>query len=158
MSEEVMVALVLVTLIGCVTFILNSTLQTWGRVKRERNIMEMQTKLLDRLGSGVDVMSYVNSDAYRQLMEGGGGGRNVYASRVLNSIQAGVVMLFGGGGMFLAALFVSVPEGASFLRVVGGILLALGVGMTLSAGWTYALLKKWGLLGPKGEAGSTEAA
>ena len=37
-------------------------------------------------------------------------------------------------------------DATKFLQAFGGILIAIGIGLVLSAAWSYMLLKRWGLL------------
>jgi hypothetical protein len=145
MEEQIVIALVMITLITSITFVLRTSLQTWGRVRRDRHMAEIQNKLMDRLGTAPDVMTYVNSDAYRKLLEGADTGGNNHASRVLNAMQFGLVLLCGGVGMLATSGLVR-DDGGTFLQVIGGIVVAIGIGLAASAVWSLVLLRKWGLL------------
>ena len=63
------------------------------RASRDIRQLAPWNKLLDRLGSAPDVMTYVNSDSYKRLFEAAPTGRNEYVSRILNGVQAGLASL-----------------------------------------------------------------
>jgi uncharacterized membrane protein len=65
-------------------------------------------------------------------------------SRILWSVQAGVVLAIAGAG----ALFLSgrmLDEASQFFYVIGVLALALGAGFVVSAVASYALSRKLGL-------------
>jgi hypothetical protein len=136
------------TLIISTTTVLKTALNTFAKVRRDRHMSEIQSKLLDRLGTAPDVMTYVNSDAYKRLFEQAPTGRNEYASRVLNGIQGGTVLLLAG----VALLLLSDAGGFDTdsirgMRVFGTIFAAVGLGLVASTAWSQRLLRRWGLLG-----------
>ncbi|MFN7931712.1 MAG: hypothetical protein U0R19_00220 [Bryobacteraceae bacterium] len=150
MGEKAMIAVVLVSLFTAVSYIIKNVVLAIQRSKRDRYMSEVSAKLVDKLGTAPDVMSFVESEAYKTLLGEQSTGRGPFVSRVLNSIQAGLVLLCGGMGLFAAGNFGGDPEFQVFVRATGAIVVAVGVGMVLSAGWSYLLLKKWGFLNGSG--------
>ena len=146
MGEKAMIALVMVSLFTAVAYIVKNVVAAIQRSKRDRYMSEVSAKLVDKLGTGPDVMSFVESEAYKSLLGEHVTGKGPFVTRVLNSLQGGLVLLFGGGGLFVAGNFGGDPEFQTFVRSTGAIVIAVGLGMVLSAGWSYVLLKKWGLL------------
>ena len=69
-----------------------------------------------------------------------------FVARILNSLQGGLVLLFGGMGLFAAGNFGGEPDFQTFVKSAGAIVIAIGLGLVLSAGWSYLLLRKWGFL------------
>jgi ABC-type sugar transport system permease subunit len=145
-SEHLMIMIILLGAFTSAAIIITSIVNAIQRSKRDRYVSEVSGKLVDRLGNGPDVMSFVNSEAYKNLLGGQATGRGVYATRVLNTLQTGVVMLFGGLGLFFGAGVSGSADGQAFFRIAGGIVLAVGVGLAASAAWSYLLLKRWGFL------------
>jgi hypothetical protein len=147
MDEKIMIGVVMVTLFISAAYMIISIVNSIRRSKRDRYTAEVSAKVVEKLGTGPDMMAFVNSDAYKNLLGGEPvDHRGAYATRILNTLQGGMVLLFAGGGMFFVATFVGDRDGVAFLRVTGGILVAVGIGLAVSAGWSYALLKRWGLL------------
>ncbi|MBL8174995.1 MAG: hypothetical protein JNK48_10010 [Bryobacterales bacterium] len=146
MSEKVMIAIVMVALFTAVSYIVKNIVTAIQRSKRDRYMAEVSTKLVDKLGAAPDVMSFVDSEAYKTLLGEQTTGRGPFVSRVLNSLQTGLVLLFGGMGLFAASNFGGDPDFQVFTKTTGAIVMATGTGMALSAAWSYFLLKKWGFL------------
>lgn len=146
MSEHILIAIVMVSLFCAVAYIIKNVVTAIQRSKRDRYLSEVSSKLVDKLGTGPDVMSFAQSDAYQKLLGEQPTGHGQYVSRILNSVQAGLVLLCGGIGLLVAASFGGNSEDQLGMRVAGSIVIAVGLGMALSAGWSYLLLKKWGFL------------
>ena len=70
---------------------------------------------------------------------------NAPVTRILWSVQAGVVLAFVGVGLFVAKNHVF-EEIATPLYVIGIVILALGAGFVVSAFAAYALSHRLGLL------------
>jgi hypothetical protein len=122
----------------------------WGR------IFTMQTnvhgKLIDRFGNNEELLSYMNTEAGRRFLEaapipiGFEPDRRVPAalSRVLVPLQIGVVLTLLGIGLLV--LRHSLPEISSALLVFGIVVLMPGVGFIISAGITWLLAARLGLM------------
>ena len=122
----------------------------WGR------IFTMQTnahgKLIDRFGNNEELLSYMNTEAGRRFLEaapipiGFEPDRRVPAalSRVLVPLQVGVVLTLLGIGLLV--LRHSLPEISSALLVFGIVVLMPGVGFIISAGITWLLAARLGLM------------
>lgn len=122
----------------------------WQRVSKVQ--VETHSKLLDRMTSSEDLRAYMESPAGRQFLESAPialDGRSTPlaapVSRILWSMQVGVVALFLG----IALQFVSrgvIDDAAQPLRVLGVLVTAIGGGFLISAGLSYVLSRKLGLL------------
>ena len=146
MGEQALIALVMVSLFTAVAYIIKNIVAAIQRSKRDRYMSEVSAKLVDKLGTGPDVMSFVDSEAYKTLLGEEVTGKAPFVTRVLNSLQGGLVLLFGGMGLFAAGNFGGDPDFQTFVKSSGAVVMAVGIGMALSAGWSYILLKKWGFL------------
>lgn len=122
----------------------------WQRVSKVQ--VETHSKLLDRMTSSEDLRAYMESPAGRQFLESApialdGRATPLAApvSRILWSMQVGVVGVFLG----VALQFVSrgvIDDAAQPLRVLGVVLTAIGAGFLISAGLSYLLSRRLGLL------------
>jgi hypothetical protein len=125
----------------------------WLRLTRIQT--EAHTKLLDRLTSNEDLMAYIQSPSGRRFLESApialdaSTPRAVSApvSRILLSIQMGVVLACGGVG-FLYASGRVIEEVAPGLLTIGILAIAFGVGFFVSAILAYGLSERLGLLAP----------
>ncbi len=136
------------TLIWLIRILLEN--RRWGR------IFTMQTnvhgKLIERFGNNEELLSYMNTEAGRRFLEaapipiGFEPDRRVPAalSRVLVPLQIGVVLTLLGIG--LLALRHSLPDISSPLLVFGIVVLMPGLGFIISAGITWMLAARLGLM------------
>jgi hypothetical protein len=122
----------------------------WLRLSRVQ--AEVHTKLLDRLTSNEDLLTYVQSSAGRRFLESApitldGEPRQPSAplTRIVWSLQAGVVLVALGVGMWAAQARVPAEVGQG-LSIVGTIVVALGVGFAVSAVLAYTITAKFGLI------------
>lgn len=121
----------------------------WGRLSRIQ--AEVHTKLMDRFSSNEELLTYVQTPSGRRFLESGpsplpetGPAMSAPLTRILWSVQAGVVLAIAGVGL----LFVSnrlIEEPSEFFFVVGIVTLALGLGFVASAGAAFALSRRLGL-------------
>ena len=151
LMQGTMIVFVLLLVTGVLTWLIRTVVdyRRWLRLTRVQT--ETHTKLLDRLTSQDDLLAYMQTPAGRRFLESAPitldpASRPLGAplSRVLWSVQAGVVLALGGIGL----LFVSrrvVPEIAQGLSAIGILALALGAGFVLSAVIAYLLSSRLGL-------------
>ena len=125
----------------------------WLRLTRIQT--DAHTKLLDRLTSNDELMAYIQSPSGRRFLESapisldGGGPKPVSApvSRILMSLQAGVVLAAGGFGFIYASGRV-MEDVAPGLFTIGVLGIAFGAGFFASAILAYGLSERLGLLAP----------
>ena len=144
--------LIFAAVLGALIWLIRILLENrrWGR------IFTMQTnvhgKLIERFGNNEELLSYMNTEAGRRFLEaapipiGFEPDRRVPAalSRVLVPLQIGVVLTLLGIG--LLALRHSLPEISSTLLVFGIVVLMPGLGFIISAGITWLLAARLGLM------------
>ena len=122
----------------------------WLRLTRVQT--DVHTKLLDRLTSNEDLLAYIQTPAGRRFLESApitldSEPRQPSAplSRIVWSLQAGVVLIALGVGMYLAQGKVPTEVGQG-LSVMGTIVVALGVGFAASAVLAYLITARFGLV------------
>jgi hypothetical protein len=121
-------------------------------VRQTRMQMDVHTKILDRMQSNEDLLTYVQTPAGRNFLEftpaGPGSEPRVATApfgRILWSVQAGVVLAALGIGLRYAQG--SVPEEViPAFTVLGIIVMSLGLGAVISAIVAYVLSSRLGLL------------
>jgi hypothetical protein len=123
----------------------------WLRLTRVQT--DAHTKLLDRLTSNEDLMAYIQSPSGRRFLESapialdGAPRASAPVTRILLSLQAGVVLAAGGVG-FLYASGRVIEEVGPALFTIGVLAIAFGVGFFASAILAYGLSERLGLLSP----------
>jgi hypothetical protein len=112
---------------------------------------EVHGRLIDKFGTNQELLAYMETDAGRRFLEAAPIATEVnqrqvpnVVSRMLTTLQAGVVMILLGAGLLLVRN--SVPDGETTMLILGIIILMPGIGFTISAGATWALAKRLGLM------------
>ena len=144
---------------GLAAFVLTWLIRTFIDYRRWLRLTRIQTdahtKLLDRLTSNEDLMAYIQSPSGRRFLESapialdGGAAKPVSApvSRILMSLQAGVVLVAGGFG-FIFASGRALEDVGPGLFTIGVLAIAFGAGFFASAILAYGLSERLGLLAP----------
>ena len=141
MSEEIVLFPCLFLLFGFVVWTIFDTIRRYKTAKLQAGL---QIKLLEKFGSGQELLAYVQSDAGKQLMESLTMEQRTPHGRILGAAQVSIIMVL----LALALLFLRgrVSGGEEGFLVSGTIVLSLGVGFGLSAALSYFLSKSFGLL------------
>jgi len=147
------------TMIGAVIWVIRTVIEhrKWLRVSKTH--VETHAKIMDRLTSNEDLITYMESPAGRRFLEAApiplDGGRrmlNAPFGRILWSVQAGLVVASLGGGLIYASHRLASSDTYSLgevpLLVVGIAALAVGAGFFVSAFFAYGLSQRLGLFTP----------
>lgn len=123
----------------------------WSRLSRTQS--EVHNKILDRFGSSEELLDYVKTPAGRSFLESApiplhaerpAANLSAPLSRVLWSIQIGVVVAVGGLGMLLVSARFA-EETAQGLFALGAIALSVGLGFVAAAAASLLLSRRLGL-------------
>ena len=122
----------------------------WGRLSRVQS--EVHNKILDRFGSNEDVLAYLNSTAGRKFLEAapipltpsGAFTPNPPISRILWSVQAGLVLGAAGVGLKLMAWSAD-KDVSPALSGLGIFAIAIGGGFVAAAIVSLFLSRRLGL-------------
>jgi hypothetical protein len=113
---------------------------------------DLHGRVMQRLGSSDELLTYVQSAAGRQLLHPPSAPEAPAAAspaapfgRILWAIQSALVLASGGAGLLIIKPYV-MEEVAQMLLVLGVLAIALGVGFGLAAGASYMLAERLGLL------------
>jgi len=120
---------------------------TFRRYKIARLQAEVQSKLLEKIGTGQDLLAYAQTDAGRQLLESLQVERVTLQpySKIIGALQAGIVLFFVGGALLWLRGHTSVVNIDGF-TILGALSIALGMGFGISAAASYFLSRSFGLL------------
>ena len=114
---------------------------------------DVHSRLMERFASNDELMTYIQSPAGRQFLQGlpaapdisnGPSAVSAPLTRILWSVQAGVVLVCGGIGLLTIKHYM-VEDVAEMLLVWGVLGLSVGVGFVLAAGASYILSHRLGL-------------
>jgi hypothetical protein len=117
--------------------------------------MDIHNRLMERLSSSADVQAYLESAATNRLLSdvplmhdaGSGPALNAPVSRILWSIQIGIVIVAAGVGLMIGRHYLPI-EAANVLVLPGILAVAVGVGFALASAASYILSSRLGLLPP----------
>jgi hypothetical protein len=146
------VAMGIAALLGVFVWVVRSIIdhRRWLRLSRVQ--AEVHTKLLDRLTTNEDLLTYIQSPAGRRFLESAPitldqepRATTAPVSRIIWSLQAGLVLAALGAGFWWVQQNVS-SEVAEGFFVIGVIAFSLGVGFTASAVLAYFISTRLGLV------------
>ncbi len=126
----------------------------WNRIFKLQN--DVHSKLIERFGTSQEVLTYMNTEAGKRFLEGTPIAVGFEpqpqvptpVARVLTPLQIGTVLALLGLGLIL--LRHSIPDGAAPLLLVGTVVLMPGLGFIISAGLTWLLARRLGLMPDSG--------
>jgi hypothetical protein len=117
------------------------------RSRTSKQIVALHSRLLDRFAGNQELIAFFEGESGRRYFEALESDLKDPLSRILNGIQAGVVLILLGGSL-IALRFGQADEAVrNALAILGVPGIALGTGFLLSAAISYHLCKSWGLLG-----------
>ncbi len=154
-----MMLIVLGTLLWLIRILLQN--RRWGRIFKMQT--EVHGRLIEKLGNNEELISYMNTEAGKRFLEAAPipidfeQDHRIPAalSRVLVPLQIGVVLTLLGIG--LLALRHSLPDISEPLLVFGILVLMPGIGFIISAGITWLLAARLGLMPPRGAKSLTDS-
>jgi hypothetical protein len=138
MRDELLAIIILgdFILVGWVLWIVARRLEQKARLRAE-----LHTKMVERFGTVQELSEFINTEGGRRFIESYSMRPASPLLRILRTVQAGVVCLILGVGMFVLAAV----TGRSVALVPTVILTSLGLGLLASAGLAYRLSRAWGL-------------
>jgi hypothetical protein len=140
---------VIYVLFGIIKYIVEY--RRWHRISRVN--AEVHNKILDRFGSNEELLAYVDSPAGRRFLEATPMAPNAPPSRsvgapfgrMLFAVQLGVILISLSVG-FWAISNRAIEEVQPVVVALAMLALCLGIGSIISAGASYLLSRKLGLL------------
>ena len=159
--DDALEGLIILGVFALVAFVLAWLVRTiieqkrWNRLSRQQT--EVHNKILDRFSSSEELLAYIKTPAGTKFLESAPiplhaerAPQSSPHSRVLWSIQAGVVIAAGGLGMLLVGARIGGPGGNGFFAL-GAIAFCVGGGFIASALISLFLsrrLSSWDQPGP----------
>ena len=140
MNEDIVIVPMFVAFFAWSVWVVFSTIRRFKIAKLQA---EVQSKLLEKVGSGQELLAYAQTDAGKTLLES----LRVEAfspyTRIIGALQNAIVMVsLGVAFLFLRGRVSGAEQG--FL-VLGTLITVLGMGFGLSSAVSYYLSKSFGL-------------
>ena len=149
--------LVFVCVLGALLWLTHVLLENrrWNRIFKLQT--DVHGKLIERFGTSQEVLTYMGTEAGKRFLEatpiavGFEKAEQVPSpvARVLTPLQIGIVMTLLGVG--LISMRGALPEAAAALLVLGTVILMPGLGFIISAGITWVLARRLGLMPNQGQ-------
>jgi hypothetical protein len=151
----VMMPLAFITAIGGLIYLGRALIEHRRWLYATKLQADAQTKIIDRLSASEDLIAYLQSPAAQRLIATSAPlnprqSVAAPATRVLWSVQTGIVLALAGIGLWIGAGR-AFEEVAEALRIVAILAIAVGAGFVLSAAVSLVLSRRLGLLDPSPE-------
>jgi hypothetical protein len=154
--EMFMVFVIVVAVSIAVLYLLKSLVDHRRWLRMTRTQTEVHSKLLDRFASSEELLAYMKTPAGARFLESapisleaGPSGRAAVpapVSRILWSVQAGIVLLMGGAALLVGRTWTEFVEVQTMLAMMGTFGAFIGIGCIVSAGAAWTLSKRLGLM------------
>ena len=129
--------------------VITAILESRRRSLAVRMHADLLNRVLDKFGSSRDFVELSESPGGKRLLEALGSEPNGVGEKILSAVQRGVVLTVLGVGVLLLSLAVQETALEEFIRIVGGVCLALGLGNLGSSVLSHRLARSMGLLHPR---------
>lgn len=154
--DDILEGLFILSMFIFFAFVLSWLLRTiveqrrWSRLSRTQS--EVHNKILDRFGTSAELLEYMKTPAGTKFLESAPiplreapVSQNAPVSRVMWSIQLGIVIAAGALGMLLVSSRFD-AETAKGMFAMGGIALCVGLGFIVSAFVSVMVSRRLGML------------
>ena len=139
--------------VSLLVWVIRTVLDHRRWLRQSRVQVEVHTKLLDRLTSNEDLLAYAQTPAGRRFLESaplelGTPAPAAPLGRIIWSVQAGIVLMVLGAGLWLVqwSLIDEVRQGFKLIATVAA---SLGLGFVASAAVAYVVSNRVGLIPSK---------
>jgi hypothetical protein len=143
--SDVIVAFTIPAMFAWFAWLIFTTVRRYKIAKLQA---EVQSKLLEKIGSAQDLLAYAQTDTGRQLLESLQVERSVSEAphgKILWALQVGTILFFFGAGALWVRTHVS-AHGFEGFTILGALSIALGLGFLFSGAASYYMSKSFGLL------------
>jgi hypothetical protein len=137
------VGLAFIYMLGAV---ITAALESRRRALAIRTHADLLNRVLEKFGSSRDFFELSESPGGKRLLEALGSEPNGVGEKILAAVQRGVVLTVLGVGVLLLSVAIHAAALQEFIRIVGGVCLALGLGYLGSSVLSYRLARSMGLL------------
>ena len=152
-ADKMIPMVIVITIFGALVLITKFVFESrrWSRTFKMQS--EVHSRLIDKFSTNQELAAYMETEAGKRFLEaapistGASAGPFVpnVVARVLTPLQIGLVMVLLGIG-FLLLRHVGGEDTAESMLITGTVMLMPGIGFILSAGATWAVAHRLGLM------------
>ncbi|MSV29489.1 MAG: hypothetical protein EXQ52_12225 [Bryobacterales bacterium] len=152
MAENVTIAVILSVLALASAWIIGVIASNIRRSRTAKQLVTLHSKLLDRFSVNSELLAYLEGSAGKRFFESLTLDANEQMIRIVNSIQAGIVLfLLGASFLYLHATQAGgLLGGETWIRhvlLLAGLPVAVvGVGLLVSSYASFLICRKWGAI------------
>ena len=140
--EDIVAMIMIPAMFVSIVWIIFSTVRRYKIAKLQA---ELRSRLLEKFGTGQELLGYLQTEDGRKFLESATIEQNHPFNRILGAIQAGTILTLVGLALLLVRNHVG-DIGPEVLLAFGAVLLSIGLGFLISAAASYALSKSHGVL------------
>ena len=107
---------------------------------------DFHNRLVDKFSSAEVFTNYLKSEAGRDFFEKLGSEPVTPLTRILGSIQRGVILTLLGFGFFVINNIIGTEDSRSIMLILATTLTTVGIGFLISSAISYRLAKSWGII------------
>lgn len=136
-------------IIICLTIVVVNIIKAFKQKANVQTRSELYSRMIDKFGAAPEFIAFLQSEDGRRLIEENITRSASPMSKILLSIQIGVILILLGAGLLtLSNIFDNTLGGDLYivLAVSGTISAMVGAGFVISSVISYKLSKRWGLL------------
>jgi hypothetical protein len=153
LADKMIPMVIVVTIFGALVLIVRFFVESrrWSRTFKMQS--EVHSRLIDKFSTSQELAAYMETEAGKRFLEAAPISTGVstgpfvpnVVARVLTPLQIGLVMVLLGIG-FLLLRHVGGDDTAESMVITGTVMLMPGIGFILSAGATWAVAHRLGLM------------
>lgn len=146
--QDLIPIIVLPALIFAFAWIISLIIAAFRHRATLRAQAEFHNRILEKFSSADEFTDYLQSEAGRNFFENLGNEPATPMTRILSSVQRGIILTLLGLGFFLTRFVIGTADSYSVMIITATISMMVGIGFLISSAVSHQLAKSWGLIQP----------
>ncbi len=144
--QDLIPIIVLPSLIFAFAWIISLIIAAFRHRANLRTQAEYHNRMLEKFSSAAEFTEYLKSEAGRNFFENLGSEPATPMTRILSSIQRGIILTLLGFGFFVINNVIGTEDSRSIMLIIATVLTTVGIGFLISSVISHRLAKSWGLI------------
>jgi hypothetical protein len=154
--EDLLPIVVFTTMIIASAWVISLLIAAFKNRAHLKAQTDFHNKMMEKFSSAEEFTAYLQSEAGRSFFDNLSNEPATPLTKILGSIQKGVILTLLGFGLIFLGKSYSPQDGGNVMFVVGVISFMVGAGFLVSSAISYRLAKAWDLIPAGGKRVSTE--